>query len=141
MWSVRREKNDDGIERFWLADPGTTQGGEEEVKKRTSLQNRSLHLFCTQLAEVLNDAGLDVQKTLKHDIEIPWNAVLVKELIWRPVQEAMTDKESTTELDRIEPGQIYEVLNRHLGNKFGIYVPWPCEENQYSEEKHDAHQA
>ena len=85
------------------------------------------------LADALNDAGLDVQKTLRHDIEIPWNGTLVKELIWRPIQEAMTDKHSTTELDRIEPSQIYEVLSRHLGEKFGLFVPFPSEETMMEE--------
>ena len=103
------------------------------MKQRTPLQNRSLHKFCQMLADALNDAGLDVQKTLRHDIEIPWNGTLVKELIWRPIQEAMTDKHSTTELDRIEPSQIYEVLSRHLGEKFGLFVPFPSEETMMEE--------
>ena len=107
------------------------------MKQRTIQQNKSLHLFCDMLAQAFNDAGLDVQKTLRHDIEIPWNGTLVKELIWRPVQEAMTDKHSTTELDRIEPSQIYEVLSRHLGEKFGLHVPFPSEETQ-SEQNHES---
>jgi hypothetical protein len=98
------------------------------MKQRTIQQNKSIHLFCQMLADALNDAGWNVQKTLRHDVEIPWNMTLVKELIWKPVQEAMTDKESTTELDRLEPSQIYEVLNRHLGEKLQIHVPFPSEE-------------
>ena len=98
--------------------------------KRTIQQNKAMHKYFELLAEALNDAGLDVQKTLKHDIEIPWNRNLIKELIWRPVQEAMTDKESTTELDTVEPSAIHAVLSRHLGEKFGIFVPWPCWEDQ-----------
>lgn len=105
-----------------------------DIKQRTPLQNKSLHKYYALLSVALNEAGLDVQKTLRHDVEIPWNETLVKELIWRPVQEAMTDKYSTTELDRVEPSQIYEVLNRHLSEKFGIHVPWPCEETQYDGE-------
>ena len=98
------------------------------MKQRTPTQNKSLHKFFELLADSLNDAGWNVQKTLRHDVEIPWNPALVKELIWRPVQEAMTNKHSTTKLDRLEPSQIYEVLNLHLGEKLGIHVPWPCEE-------------
>ena len=103
------------------------------MKRRTSLQNRSLHLFCQQLADALNTAGLDMRKTLKHDIEIPWTMENVKNHLWRPIQKAMTEKHSTTEMDSAEPSQIYEVLNRHLGEKFGISVPWPCEESQYGD--------
>src|SRR3990167_4894290 len=97
--------------------------------KRTDAQNRSLHLYFEMLAEALNDAGYSVQKTLKQDIEIPWNKTLIKELIWRPVMEAMTDKESTTELNTVEPSEIHAVLSRHLGERFGIMVDWPNEEN------------
>lgn len=99
-----------------------------ELKKHTDQQRKALHLFCELLAQALNDAGYTVQKTLRHDVEIPWSKTLVKELLWRPVQEAMTDKHSTTELDRMEPSQIYEVLNLHLGEKLGIHVPFPSEE-------------
>lgn len=98
------------------------------IKKHTDQQRKALHLFCELVAQALNDAGYTVQKTLRHDIDIPWTKDLVKELIWRPVQRAMTEKNSTTQLDRVEPSQIYEVLNLHLGEKLGIHVEWPCEE-------------
>lgn len=86
------------------------------------------------LAEALNDAGLDVQHTLRHDISVPWSGTAVKELIWRPVMLAMTGKSSTTEMDATEPSQVCDVLNRHLGEKFGIYVPWPSEESLYDKQ-------
>ncbi len=70
-----------------------------DKKTRTALQNRSIHLYFKLLAYELNEAGFDVMKTMSHDIEIPWNEHLVKELIWRKVQKVMTDKRSTTRLD------------------------------------------
>ena len=102
------------------------------MKQRTGLQNRSLHKFCQMLADVLNDAGYDMKRTLKHDVEIPWTMENVKNHLWRPIQIALTEKESTTELDTVEPTAIHEVLCRHLGTKLGVTVPpWPCEESQY----------
>ena len=98
--------------------------------KRTTQQNKALHKYCEMLAESLNDAGLDLRKTLRHDIEVPWTKDLVKEYLWRPIQEAMTEKESTTDLTTVEPSEIHTVLSRHLGEKFGIYVPWPSQESQ-----------
>ena len=98
--------------------------------RRTGQQNKALHKFCEMLAEALNDAGYTVQKTLRHDVDIPWNKDLVKELLWKPIQVAMTDKESTTELTTVEPSQIYEVLNLHLGEKLKIHVEWPSEETK-----------
>lgn len=98
--------------------------------QRTGQQNKSIHKFCGMLSEALNDAGLDVMTTLRHDVAIPWTPERVKELIWRPVQQVMTGKESTTELDRIEPNQVWEVINRHMGEKHGIHVPFPCEDDR-----------
>ena len=38
------------------------------------------------IANALNDAGLDMKKVLKPEIDIPWNTATVKEYLWRPVQ-------------------------------------------------------
>lgn len=97
------------------------------MKQRTLTQNRALWKFFELLSEALNDAGLDLRKTLKQDIDIPWTKNSVHDYLWVPIQKAMTDKKSTTELDRIEPDQIYQVLMKHMGEKFGIFVNWPCD--------------
>ena len=94
-------------------------------RQRTSAQNRALHKYFQMLADALNDAGYDMQQTLRHDAEIPWSPEMVKELLWRPLQKAVLDKESTTEAHRGEYSKVYDVLNRHLSSKLGIHVPWP----------------
>ena len=94
---------------------------------RSDPQNRAIHLFCRMLAKALSDAGYDVRTTLKADFEIPWNETLVKELIWREVQIAMFNKKSTTQLNKMEVGDVYEVINRHIAEKHGISVPFPSE--------------
>lgn len=97
-----------------------------KAKQRTLTQNKALHLFLTMLAEKLNDAGYDMRRTLKHDAEIPWNTASAKEFLWRPIQKALTQKTSTTEITTVEPTQIHEVLCRHLGSKLGVVCPpWP----------------
>ncbi len=100
-------------------------------KQRTSRQNRAMHKFFEHLAIALNDAGLDMLKTLKPGIEIPWSAATAKELLWRPIQEAMTTKKSTTELTTKECTQVYETINRHLGDRFGLSVEWPSTESEH----------
>lgn len=98
-------------------------------RQRTLTQSASLHLWFRWLAETLNDAGLDVHKTMRHDVEIPWSDRLVKELIWRPVQKAMLDKRSTTEADRLEYSEVYDVIARHMAQNHGVEVPpWPSRE-------------
>jgi hypothetical protein len=93
--------------------------------QRTKQQNKALHVLYRLLADNLNDAGLDMRKTLKPSIEIPWNPVSVKEFLWRPIQEAQLGKQSTTELTTVEIDEIFNTINRHLGEKFGLHVPFP----------------
>lgn len=102
--------------------------------KRTLKQNSSLHLYCELLAEELNMAGLDMREVLKPSVDINWTSESVKEYLWRPIQKAMYQKQSTTELETAEVSRVYEVLNRHLGEKFGIHTPFPSiEETQLDE--------
>ena len=105
-----------------------TMINQENRKPRTLSQNAALHLYYRMLAEALNDAGLDARKTLKPEIEIPWTPEMIKDLLWRPIQEAMTGKHSTTELNTVDPSEIYQVLDRHLGEKFSLHVPFPSYE-------------
>jgi len=98
---------------------------------RTIKQNASLHVYCELLAEALNDAGYDMKKTLKPEVDIPWRKESVKEHLWKPIQKALTGKESTTDISTVEPSEIYDVLNRHIGEKFGVHVDWPSIETQY----------
>lgn len=94
--------------------------------QRTDRQNRALHLWLTQLADTLNMAGLDQRRVLKPSVAIPWTQESCKEQLWRPIQEAMFEKKSTTELTKGEVGRVEEVLVRHLGDRFGLELPlWP----------------
>jgi hypothetical protein len=103
-----------------------TCGQKIKTDKRTTQQNRALHKYFSMLADALNDAGFSVRKTLKHDIDIDWTPQLIKELLWRPVQILITQKESTTDLDKLEEiTKIYDTLNRYLGEKTSVYIPFP----------------
>lgn len=97
-------------------------------EQRTLQQNKALHVFFQNVADKLNEAGLDLRAVLKPHVEIPWSKELVKEHLWRPIQELQLRKQSTTELTTDEVSKVYEVLNRFLGEKHGIYVPFPSEE-------------
>ena len=88
----------------------------------TRQQQKALHLFFTLVAKELNDCGLDVRRTLKAEVDIPWSGHLVKELMWKPIQKIYTGKQSTTQLSKIkEIDEIYEIFNRHLGQRFGEF--------------------
>ena len=94
--------------------------------QRTSLQNKSLYKYLELLAEALNDSGLDMKKVLKPEIDIPWTKENTKLYLWKPIQKAMKDTDSTTELSTKEIDEIYSVLDRHTSEKLGVHVDWPC---------------
>ena len=94
-------------------------------KQRSGLQNSSLHLYLSMLADELNNAGFDMKKTLKQDVDIPWSKDRAKEFLWRPIQKVLTKKDSTTKPTTKDYVYIYEVLSRYMVDKFGVNVPWP----------------
>jgi hypothetical protein len=96
--------------------------------QRTRQQNKALHKMFTILAETLNENSLDMRKTLKPEIDIPWSGGSVKEYLWRPIQVAQLNKKSTTELTTVEIDQVFDTINRHLGEKFGINITFPSVE-------------
>jgi len=100
-----------------------------QPKQRTPSQNNALHKFFELLADELNQGGWTVQLVLKEKIDLDWDSSKVKELLWRPAQQAILGKKSTTELSKIEDiDKIYEHLNRHLAEKFQIHIPFPNNE-------------
>ena len=100
--------------------------GLRPISARTSQQNRAMHKNFSIIAEKLNDAGWDMRKLLKI-LEIPWTVPSVKEYLWKSIQKAMFQKESTTELEKhVEIDKIHDVLMRELGKTCGIeYHPFP----------------
>ena len=97
-----------------------------EPKQRTEQQNKALHLYFDLLAKELNEAGYTVQLVLKEKIELNWDASKIKELLWRPAQQAILGKKSTTELKKQEDiNNVFDHLTRHLGEKFGVFVDFP----------------
>lgn len=99
------------------------------MNNRTPTQNNSLHLYFRLLAQELNDAGLDMKKVLKPSVDISWNEDNIKEYIWRPIQNAQLLKKSTKDLTTKEVDLVYNTINRHLSEKFGIHLPFPSNEN------------
>ena len=99
-----------------------------DFPSRTIQQNKAIHSYCAILAEKLNDAGLDMRVVLKPEVDIPWSKQTVKDFLWRGVQQVQVGKKSTTELTTKEVNDIYETLNRHLSEKFGITQDFPHHE-------------
>ena len=110
---------------------------EEEKKfpQRTKQQNKALHVLFRLLSDELNNAGLDMRKTLKPEVEIPWGPVNVKEFLWRPIMQAQLNKSSTTQLTTKEIDEVFDTINRHLGERFGLHIPFPSIEELILQEE------
>jgi hypothetical protein len=97
------------------------------TNQRSQEQNRALHLYLTNLAEELNKKGYDYRDVIHVPIE--WNLINCKNEIWRKTQIALTGKQSTKQLLTHEVGEVYDVINKLISERTGIYVPFPSLEN------------
>jgi hypothetical protein len=96
---------------------------------RSDQQRKAIEVYCRELGEALNDGGFDMKIVFAvKTVDIPWNQERVKDLIWRQIQQAMFGKKSTTQLEKTEVSEIYEVVNRHIAENFGVHVEFPSEE-------------
>ena len=106
----------------------------KEIRKtRTVLQNSALHLFYTILSDQMNELGMEFHYTGIKGMELTmmWTPLLIKEFIWKPIQIAMFNIESTTKLTTDNINQILDVLTKYFGesgvpiefpSKFGLYI-------------------
>ena len=97
---------------------------------RTHRQNKALHLYFELLANALNEAGADMRKVIRQEVDIPWSKDTVKEYLWRPLMETQLLKKSTKEMDTTDIDVVYDTLNRVVGERTGVFVPFPSIEEQ-----------
>lgn len=98
--------------------------------QRSNQQNRGMHKYFDLLAEALNAGGFhqkQVLNAMKEGVEIPNTQDSVKEL-WRMIQIAVLDKESTAKLERPEVDRIHRAFNKWTFDTFNIDIPFPSED-------------
>jgi hypothetical protein len=106
------------------------RGAKIELKElrnsRSEKQNKALHLFFTFISDELNEIGLQYQYTgiSGKTFELRYTSTLVKEFVWRPIQIAMFNKKSTTQLDTKEMNDIIDVILVFFGDR-GISLEFP----------------
>jgi hypothetical protein len=105
----------------------------EKIKKvRTLKQNASLHKLFQHISDELTELG----HTFKFEginiksIDIPYTPAIVKECIWKPLENALLEKSSTTELTSNDIEMIFDVLCKWFGEK-GVHIVWPSESEEY----------
>ena len=89
----------------------------------TQKQFNALHVWLGEVALLLTQCGLDMKAVLKPEVDISWSKDSVKQYLYKPVLEALTGKQSTTEQNTIEPSVVADHIARHLGDKFGVTLP------------------
>ena len=110
----------------------------EKFKKfRSDQQNRALHLYFNLLAEELNQHGMDMKHFLK--VDISWSGLMVKELLWKPLQKIHLGEKSTTRLKTEDINKIWDILNRVITERSGgnINVAFPSIESLSEEDFKD----
>lgn len=98
--------------------------------QRSQAQNRSGHKWFTEIADTLNESGLEQHRVLSQiSYSIPNTPESVKG-IFRSFAKAMYNKDSTTELTTKEWTDIAELITRELGEKLGVELPdYPSEQS------------
>lgn len=117
---------EDKIKLDKMADGAAYMVDIKNIDIRTIQQNKALHKYFALLAEALNNGGYTVATTIK--TSVVWTPLSVKELIWRPLQEAVLKKKSTTELEKAEIDKVYDNVNFYTAEKLGISIPFPSKE-------------
>lgn len=99
------------------------------IETRTSLQNRSIHLFFTIISEQLNEMGLEFYYSgIKGaDLCTRYTPTIVKDFFWRPIQIALFDIESTKKINTKQINEISDVIIKFFGEK-GIVISFPNKE-------------
>lgn len=96
--------------------------------KRSALQNRAIHMFCSKLSDAFNNAGFDMPTVINRLFKKPslrWSPSAVKERLWREVQIQTFNKTSTTQLETNEVSIVYESLNIATTQTMGVGVSFP----------------
>ena len=96
-----------------------------ENNTRTTLQNSALHLWFKQVADILNENGYDMRIFIREGIDVPWNERSFKDYIWRPAQKAVMGERSTTRLKTKDIDRIYDIINKAIGERSGLHIPFP----------------
>jgi len=102
------------------------------MTQRTPTQNNALHKYLELVAEALNREGHTMQDVVKaiRRAEIRPTKEALKEVVWRPLQQIILGKTSTTELTKQDIDPVYEAMNKWLGQEFQIHIPFPADETK-----------
>lgn len=100
---------------------------DKVFKRRTESQNKAMHKYFEEVADELNNAGIEPAIFLQN-FRISHTKESIKD-IFRQIGRQKFRKDSTSLLTTGEMNEIIKEFDRHLGG-FGILMDFPSEENQ-----------
>lgn len=106
--------------------------------QRSAIENRCLHKGLTEVANQLQAQGIE-RKTIVEDLvgyEAPITMEFLKE-IFKTIIFTMYGYTSTTQLESRQMQDSWDVLNKFMGEEYGITATWPSQEAQHLEQLED----
>ncbi len=114
----------------------TIENPEAIITTRTGLQNKSLHLWLSRLADELNGSGQSLGDGIVIKVPVAFTGDNLKENCLKPLMTALyPDKESTTQLSTVEIQDLYMRLDQIIAERSGCSVAWPSEESLSEEQR------
>jgi len=95
-------------------------------KQRTIQQNKAIHKGCQNIADVLIENGISLNKVIKN-LEVRPSMESVKD-IFRSIAESKYGIKSTTELKSNQVTEVWEDLIKAVSESTGIFIPFPSKE-------------
>ncbi len=117
-WLIRKQLNN-YLETVEMGEP----------LKRTSKQNRALHLWFTKIAHECRETGIDAKMLMSKTMSVEVNMEIIKGM-WKALQYALYKTKSTKELNKIEQiDKLSDHFIRFFAEKLHIELPpFPHEE-------------
>ncbi len=129
-WIVTSKNQADEFCRFVTENVEKRLTYEIQQEQRSKPQNSALHSCLRRLANGLNNAGYGIAHPLKPDLEIPYTEQNCKELLLRPIIEAMYSKSSTAALTKHEVSRSMDVLLNRISELTGVVEGFTLEESR-----------
>jgi hypothetical protein len=96
---------------------------------RTDKQHRALFKYLGDLANELNQAGVDQRMFIDH--LKGWEIPITKDflhMVWKLKQGKMFLTDSTTQLTTAQVSQMYDTINMFVSTEFGVSTAFPSME-------------
>ena len=107
------------------------------MTQRTTKQNKSLHLWCKQIAKDLDDGGFTQRVILDligEEVGLQPDEHWIKSM-FRNIATAKYGRGSTAELETDEIQSVYLELDKIIGEATGVTRPWPSLETLEYEQR------